>query len=66
MDAKTAEAGATSEKSGGCFICETAMPLIERCLGSATIETRIRMGMICLDNISAVLLGRPAPSLVQS
>ena len=35
-------------------------------LGSATIETRVRMGMICLDNISAVLLGRPAPSLVQS
>jgi lactate dehydrogenase-like 2-hydroxyacid dehydrogenase len=32
-------------------------------LGSATIETRIRMGMICLDNISAVLLGKPAPSL---
>jgi lactate dehydrogenase-like 2-hydroxyacid dehydrogenase len=35
-------------------------------LGSATIETRVRMGMICLDNISAVLLGRPAPSPVQS
>src|SRR5580692_1949385 len=34
-------------------------------LGSATIETRTRMGMICLDNISAVLLGRPAPSLAQ-
>ena len=33
-------------------------------LGSATIETRTRMGMICLDNISAVLLGKPAPSLV--
>jgi lactate dehydrogenase-like 2-hydroxyacid dehydrogenase len=32
-------------------------------LGSATIETRTRMGMICLDNISAVLLGKPAPSL---
>jgi len=26
-------------------------------LGSATIETRTRMGMICLDNISAILLG---------
>jgi len=35
-------------------------------LGSATIETRTRMGMICLDNISAVLLGKPAPSLVRS
>ena len=34
-------------------------------LGSATVETRIRMGMICLDNISAVLLGKPAPSLVR-
>jgi lactate dehydrogenase-like 2-hydroxyacid dehydrogenase len=35
-------------------------------LGSATIETRTRMGMICLDNISAVLLGKPAPSLALS
>lgn len=34
-------------------------------LGSATIETRTRMGMICLDNISAVLLGKPAPSLAR-
>jgi lactate dehydrogenase-like 2-hydroxyacid dehydrogenase len=33
-------------------------------MGSATIETRTQMGMICLDNISAVLLGKPAPSLV--
>jgi len=32
-------------------------------LGSATIETRTTMGMICLDNISAVLDGKPAPSL---
>ena len=29
-------------------------------LGSATLETRIRMGMICLDNIAAVLNGQPA------
>jgi lactate dehydrogenase-like 2-hydroxyacid dehydrogenase len=35
-------------------------------LGSATIETRTRMGMICLDNILAVLLGKPAPSLALS
>jgi lactate dehydrogenase-like 2-hydroxyacid dehydrogenase len=35
-------------------------------LGSATIETRTQMGMICLDNISAVLLGKPAPSLAQA
>lgn len=35
-------------------------------LGSATIETRTRMGMICLDNIQAVLRGQPAPSLAGS
>jgi lactate dehydrogenase-like 2-hydroxyacid dehydrogenase len=35
-------------------------------LGSATIETRTRMGMTCLDNILAVLLGKPAPSLALS
>jgi glyoxylate reductase len=29
-------------------------------LGSATLETRIRMGNICLDNIAAVLSGKPA------
>jgi phosphoglycerate dehydrogenase-like enzyme len=34
-------------------------------IGSATIETRTRMGMICLDNISAVLAAKPAPSLAQ-
>ncbi len=33
-------------------------------LGSATASTRIRMGMICLDNIDAVLNGRPAPNEV--
>ena len=32
-------------------------------LGSATVETRTRMGVICLDNISAVFIGKPAPSL---
>lgn len=30
-------------------------------LGSATVETRNRMGFRCLDNIDAVLAGRPAP-----
>jgi lactate dehydrogenase-like 2-hydroxyacid dehydrogenase len=30
-------------------------------LGSATIETRDRMGFMALDNIDAVLAGRPAP-----
>jgi glyoxylate reductase len=33
-------------------------------LGSATLATRVRMGMICLDNIDAVLNGRPAPNRV--
>ena len=33
-------------------------------IGSATIESRTNMGMVALDNIDAVLNGRPAPSLV--
>jgi lactate dehydrogenase-like 2-hydroxyacid dehydrogenase len=33
-------------------------------MGSATIETRLAMGMLALDNIDAVLGGKPAPSLV--
>src|SRR5262249_16603867 len=33
-------------------------------LGSATLETRVRMGLICLENIAAVLEGRPAPNRV--
>jgi glyoxylate reductase len=33
-------------------------------LGSATLETRVRMGLICLDNIAAVLRGGPAPNRV--
>jgi len=32
--------------------------------GSATVETRTQMGMLCLDNIEAVLNGHQAPSLV--
>jgi lactate dehydrogenase-like 2-hydroxyacid dehydrogenase len=32
-------------------------------IGSATIETRTAMGMLALDNIDAVLDGRPAPTL---
>jgi lactate dehydrogenase-like 2-hydroxyacid dehydrogenase len=35
-------------------------------IGSATIETRRAMGMLALDNIDAVLNGRPAPTLIQS
>jgi lactate dehydrogenase-like 2-hydroxyacid dehydrogenase len=34
-------------------------------IGSATIETRTAMGMLVLDNVEAVLKGRPAPSLVE-
>ena len=33
-------------------------------MGSATVETRLAMGMLALDNIDAVLEGKPAPSLV--
>lgn len=33
-------------------------------LGSATRETRVRMGMICLENIAAVCNGEPAPNRV--
>ena len=33
-------------------------------IGSATIETRTAMGMLALDNVEAVLNGRPAPTLV--
>ncbi|MFZ1558166.1 MAG: NAD(P)-dependent oxidoreductase, partial [Nitrospira sp.] len=33
-------------------------------LGSATLATRVRMGMICLENIAAVCVGRPAPNQV--
>lgn len=35
-------------------------------IGSATVETRTAMGMLALDNVDAVLSGRPAPTLVQS
>ena len=34
-------------------------------MGSATIETRTAMGMLALDNVEAVLNGRPAPTLIQ-
>ena len=35
-------------------------------IGSATIESRTAMGMTALDNIDAVLHGKPAPSLAKS
>src|ERR1700678_4208974 len=34
-------------------------------IGSATIETRTAMGMLALDNVEAVLNGRPAPTLIE-
>jgi glyoxylate reductase len=33
-------------------------------LGSATMETRMEMGMTCVRNIEAALSGRPAPNRV--
>lgn len=33
-------------------------------LGSATLRARVQMGMVCLDNIQAVLDGHPAPNQV--
>jgi hypothetical protein len=40
MDEKPADAASASPKTSGCFICETAMPLIERCLGGAAEHFR--------------------------
>jgi lactate dehydrogenase-like 2-hydroxyacid dehydrogenase len=34
-------------------------------IGSATVETRTAMGMLALDNIDAVLAGKPAPTLLR-
>jgi glyoxylate reductase len=34
-------------------------------LGSATLQTRVRMGLICLDNIAAALEGRSVPNQVK-
>jgi glyoxylate reductase len=33
-------------------------------LGSATLHARVQMGLVCLENIHAVLDGRPAPNQV--
>jgi len=33
-------------------------------LGSATLHARVQMGLVCLENIEAVLNGRPAPNQV--
>ena len=34
-------------------------------IGSATIETRTAMGMLALDNVDAILSGKPAPTLIR-
>ncbi|MBM4120160.1 MAG: 2-hydroxyacid dehydrogenase [Nitrospira sp.] len=33
-------------------------------LGSATTETRVRMGLMCVENVLAILEGKPAPNRV--
>ena len=33
-------------------------------LGSATLTTRVRMGMVCVENLLAVLEGHPAPNRI--
>jgi glyoxylate reductase len=33
-------------------------------VGSATVKTRVKMGMMCVENVLAVLEGRPAPNRV--
>jgi hypothetical protein len=39
MEDNAASRGTESERSAaGCFVCETALPLIERCLGGDTLE----------------------------
>ena len=38
MDAKATGSPSAAEKASGCFICETAMPMIEQFLGGATID----------------------------
>ena len=34
-------------------------------LGSATLQARVQMGLVCLENIQAVLEGRPAPNQIR-
>jgi len=41
-----------------------ARALPELDVGSATVETRVAMGMLALDNIDSVLAGIPAPTLI--
>jgi glyoxylate reductase len=45
-------------------LAELSQVVILPHLGSATLRTRVQMGMICLQNVSAVLEGRPAPNQV--
>jgi glyoxylate reductase len=45
-------------------LCDLRQVVLLPHLGSATMTTRVRMGMICLENIDAVFAGRPAPNRV--
>ena len=31
-------AGAAAKPASGCFLCETAIPMLEKCLGEATVD----------------------------
>jgi len=45
-------------------LCELTQVVLLPHLGSATTETRIRMGLMCVENVLAVLEGKPAPNRV--
>ncbi len=45
------------------LLAQTRVVLLPH-LGSATARTRTRMGMICIENVTTVLEGRPAPNRV--
>ncbi len=39
MDDKTATSSSGAAPSAaGCFLCETAIPMLEKCLGEATVD----------------------------
>ena len=39
MDDKTTDsAGGAAHPAAGCFLCETAIPMLEKCLGEATVD----------------------------
>jgi lactate dehydrogenase-like 2-hydroxyacid dehydrogenase len=43
---------------------ELKSPFLLPHIGSATVETRVAMGVLARDNIDAVLAGRPAPTFI--